>query len=88
MHTHIQLQALVLKKLNLGPKPDRAIVRYHAIHQLATKPNPLTEDDVQMLKHYLDSNNKTLNNTIYHANSIINPVTTDVKQHIIKQKQL
>lgn len=83
-----QLQELALKKLSAGPRPDRAMVRYHAIHQLATKTQPLTTDDIQMLEHYLNSNNKTLHNTVYHANTIINPVTTKVEQHIIKQKKL
>lgn len=87
MITHTALQFQAMKKLMKGSKPDRALVKYHAIHQLATKPHPLTDSDVEQLEHFVHSNSHVLKNTIYHANTIINPVTTNNQNHYIPPKK-
>jgi hypothetical protein len=86
MITHTALQFQAMKKLMKGSKPDRALVKYHVIHQLATKPHPLTHNDVAQLEHFVHSNAKVLDNTIYHNNNIISPATTEVKYHKIPVK--
>lgn len=86
MITHTALQFQAMKKLMVGSKPDRMLVKYHAIHQLAIKPHPLTADDVAQLEHFVHSNAKVLNNTIYHNNTIISPATTQVKYYKIPVK--
>lgn len=87
MITHSALQFQAMKKLMKGSKPDRMLVRYHAIHQLATKPHPLSQDDVAQLEHFVHSNSHVLKNTIYHANTIINPVTTNIQNHQLPPKK-
>ena len=86
MRTHTALQFQAMKKLMKGRAPDRALLRYHAIHQLAVKAHPLTAEDVAQLEHFVHSNAKVLDNTIYHSNNIISPVTTDVEYHKIQVK--
>jgi hypothetical protein len=86
MRTHTALQFQAMKKLMKGSKPDRMLVRYHVIHQLATKLHPLTDSDVEQLEHFVHSNVKVLNNTIYHNNNIISPAITEVKYHKIPVK--
>lgn len=86
MITHTALQFQAMKKLVAGPRPDIRLMRYHAIHQLAVKPHPLTAADVQMLEHYVHSNTHVLDNTVYWGNSTISPVTKNVTQHQIPRK--
>lgn len=86
MITHTALQFQAMKKLMKGSKPDRMLVRYHEIHQLAIKPHPLTASDIEQLEHFVHSNVKVLKNTIYHNNNIISPATTEVKYYKIPVK--
>ncbi len=83
---HKELQEQARRKLDWGTKSDTRIIKYTAIHDLTLKTEPLTDADVAQLEHFINSSIYTLKNTVYHANSIISPVTTNIKLHKITVK--
>jgi hypothetical protein len=75
-----QLQADALFKLresNFSPQ----------IQNVATKPLPLTSQDIAQLEHFIDSDYIKLKNTVYWANTIVSPVVSQRETIDLRKKQ-
>ena len=71
--TELQQQALTkFNKILMGNKGELRGLRLFNIQDLLHK-ETLTEDDIQVLKHFLISDKKTIEQTTYVANSAIYP---------------
>lgn len=84
--TEIQLQAKEkLSKILMGNGGELRGLRLYNIQDLLHKPH-LTEDDILVLKHFLMSDKRTIENTTYVANTAIYPSSWGHNITVLKRK--
>ena len=84
MITHTALQHMALLKATQGLSIDTTGVKFNTVLSIAQKTQPLTHMEVAILEHFVHSNTSTLNNTVYMADQIIHPVTSNVRTYYKK----
>ena len=81
--THWALQHTALLKLTQGKSLQTTAVTHRRILELAQTHNTLSLAQVAMLEHFVHSNAKVLNNTVYYGDEIISPSTHSKEDYYV-----
>lgn len=83
MRTHWALQHMALLKATQGKSLDTTAVTHRRILELAQSVHPLSLAQVAMLEHFVHSNSKVLNNTVYYDEDIFHPSTHSKEDYYV-----
>lgn len=85
--THWALQHTALLKLTQGKSLQTTAVTHRRILELAQTHNSLSLAQVAMLEHFVHSNAKVLNNTVYYGDEIISPSTHSKEDYYLNTQR-
>lgn len=87
MNTHWALQHMALLKATHGKNLNTTAVTHRRILELAQSVHPLSLAQVAMLEHFVHSNAKVLNNTVYYDEDIFHPSTHSKEDYYLSNQR-